>query len=264
MIYSYDRRSKSKSDPEALLQEYGLEGLTNGTPVTLYHGTTKTFRTFDLNQSRDDLVNKYYGKGIFLSPSKRIAELYAEANRNIGFNPSIIDDLKRKNPGAGDFLSRLVAVGADAWEQALKDLGFWNDGPTATTVGHDMDGFKKYLGGVDSNTLSDIADYIIGSTSKPLRDETGNPFFQSTGTPSYIYDQLDEVGLNSKIYRPKVYTVTTTVQNTLVTKSKSLASKARSKGYEAVFYYGTDLVRGEPEVAVFSPRNVKVRKIEIL
>jgi hypothetical protein len=49
-----------------------------------------------------------------------------------------------------------------------------------------------------------------------------------------------------------------------VTKSQSAARKARSQGYDSVFYYGTDLVKGIPEVAVFRPQDVKIRRIEVV
>jgi hypothetical protein len=55
-----------------------------------------------------------------------------------------------------------------------------------------------------------------------------------------------------------------TVSNPLVTANKAQASKARSKGFDSVVFYGSDLVDGVPEVAVFSPRNVKVRNIEVI
>ena len=83
---------------------YGLEGLFNGKPVKLYHGSTRLFQRFSLSRSRDELNDKFYGNGIFLVPKKTVAGQYADANRNIGFDPSIIDDLKRVNRGAGAFL----------------------------------------------------------------------------------------------------------------------------------------------------------------
>jgi hypothetical protein len=233
--------------------------------VVLYHGTTRLFRAFDMSHSRGELVDSYYGKGIFLTPSKRIAELYANANRNIGFPPSIIDDLKRKNGPAGKFLQTLVEHGKDGWEVAWKEAGFWNDNPGPGEPQADWLGFDAYTG-VDGNTVQDIADYIIGSKSKPLGGGGPLDLFGggSTGLSDYIYNSLDEIGLDSKTYRPKVYTVVVTVNNPLVTKSKSAARKARSKGYDSVFFYGADLVQGVPEVAVYSPRHVKVRKIEVV
>jgi len=262
VAYDYDRRAAA-SDP---ISEYGLEGLRTGAPVTLYHGTTRLFRTFDLSHGRDELVDQFYGKGIFLTPSKRVAEKYAEANRNIGFPPSIIDDLKRQNPAAGKFLQALFDHGQDGWEVAWKEEGFWRDNPAPGEGVVDLAAFDAHLG-TDSNTLQDIADYILGSKSKPLGAGDGpiDLFGRgATGLPGYLYDSLDEVGLDSKTYRPKVYTVSVTTTNPLVTKSQSAARKAREKGYDCVVYHGTALVSGVPEVAVFNPRQVRIRKIEVV
>lgn len=261
MAYSYDRRAAA--DPVA---EWNLEGLTNGTPVTLYHGTTRTFRTFDPATVRDELVNKFYGRGIFLTPSKRVAMQYADANRNVGFPPSIINDLSRKNQVAGLLMKALYDNGPDGWDIFWKDHGYWiSDDPKYPDGRPDMPAFEAAMGGVDGNDVQDVADYILGSASKPLGSgDPVNIFNTSTGLPGYVYDTVDALGLNSKVYRPKVYTVTVTTKNPLVTKSKSQASKARTKGYDAVVYHGTDLVAGVPEVAVFDPRAVKVRKIEVL
>jgi len=263
-FYSYDRTAKERP-PEEILAEYHMEGLTKGTPVTLYHGTTRLFRKFDLNLSRDELVNSYYGRGIFLTPSKVVAAKYAGANRNMGFDPSIITDLKRKNGPAGDFLQTLYNHGNEGWDIFWKENGFWIDNPPPGVGQVDMAGFDKYIGGLDSNDLQDIAGYIIGSKTTPLGGgEPVNIFNMSTGVPGYIYDLLDQVGINSKVYRPKIYTVTVTVSNPLVTKSQAKARKARQQGYDSVFYYGPDLVQGIPEVAVYSPRNVRISKIQVI
>lgn len=262
VAYDYDRRAKGP-DP---LTEYGLEGLKTGAPVTLYHGTTRLFRKFDMGASRGELVNEYYGAGIFLTPSKRVAGMYAGANRNIGFPSTLIGDLRRKNPAAGKFLQALFDHGAEGWEVGWKEAGFWRDHPAPGEPQVDQAGFEAYLG-VDSNTLQDIADYIIGSKSKPV-GTGGGPLDLfgggSTGLSDHVYDSLDEVGLDSKVYRPKIYTVTVTVSNPLVTKSKSQARNARQKGYDCVVFYGADLVQGVPEVAVFNPRHVKIKHIEVV
>lgn len=263
-LYTYDRRLVL-AKREIELSHYGLEGLMDGRPVKLYHGATKLFRHFDINQSRDELVNKFYGRGIFLTPSKRVAVRYADANRNIGFDPSIIADLKRRNPKAGEFLQVIYDHGADGWRLALEKSGF-----LGSNGEFNLAEFQKEVG-VDPNDLDSIAGYIIGSKIKPLGSEpdvleelTGLFHGAPTGAPDWLYDQLDEVGLDSKAYRPKVYTVTVTVSNTLVTASKPQASKARSKGYECVVFFGSDLVEGVPEVAVFNPKNVRVKSVEVV
>lgn len=247
------------------LSEYNLEGLTKGTPVTLYHGTTKTFHTFSLEKSREELVKNFYGTGIFLTPDKRVAMKYANANRNIGFDPSIIDTLKRKNPGAGAMMEALYNEGADAWETFPKAKGFWRENPPPGEGSLDLVGLEAYLKGIDPNTLSDVVAYVLGSKVRPLGMDEGPSLFNTgTGAPDWVYDALDKLGLNSKIYRPKIYTVVVTAKNPLITKSQALARKAHSNGFDSVVYYGPDLVAGVPEVAVFNPRNVKIRSVEIL
>ena len=264
MAYTYDRRIVSKA---LNLEYWNLDKLVAGQPTTLYHGTTMSFRKFDLNKSRDDLVNRFYGRGLFFTPSKKVGRLYAEANRNIGFDKSIISDLSSKNRNAGEFLQYLYKYGQDGWEKYWQDKGFWNEDPAPGEGSVRLEEFEKHLGGVDSDTLQEIADYIIGSASKPLGDSGGgfvNIFSQSTGAPSWIYDSLDQVGLDSKAYRPKLYTVTVTVDNPLVTNRKASAKNARSKGYDSVIYHGPDLVQGVPEVAVFNANKVKIKRIEVL
>jgi len=262
-VYSYDRRAAARSLD---LSHYGLEGLPEGKPTVLYHGTTKLFRRFELARSRDELVDRFYGKGVFLTPSKRVAGQYADANRNIGFDPSIIADLKRKKPNAGWFLQFIYDHGGDVWEPALREAGFWRDDPPPGVGQVDLVGFTEFLGIPDPNSLATIAGYIIGSKEKPLGsdDSALSLFNTSTGAPHWLYDELDEIGLNSKVYRPKIYTVVAQVSNTLVTANKAQARGARSKGYDSVIYYGSDLVGGVPEVAVYNPKNVRITKIEIV
>lgn len=239
------------------LSHYGLEGLLEGRPVTLYHGTTRQFAKFDLSRSRTELVNQFYGAGIFLTPSKRVAWKYAYANRNIGFEPEVIDDLARVNRPAAEFLRDLYEKGDEVWDEY---------GPARFGVAPEeyLDTFEQALGGVDPNTVADLAQWVIGSKVKPLGgDEPVHIFNMSTGMPSWAYDLLDKLGLDSKTYRPKVYTVEVTAQKTLVTANKSQARAARSKGYDAVVFHGSDLVDGVPEVAVFDPHRVRVVRVEV-
>lgn len=257
-FYSYDRRVAAKPLD---LSHYNLEGITTGKSVTLYHGTTRFFKTFDMSRSRTDLVDRFYGAGIFLTPSKHVAEKYAEANRNIGFDPEIIEDLKRVNAGAGAFMQKLYSRGDDAWDEMTPEkLGL--------APGEDwLAALRKLVGGVDPNTVADVAQYIIGTKVRSLRDSENEPvniFHQSTGLPDYMYKNLDEIGLDSMVYRPKVYTVTVSVQKPLITASKSQAKAAQSKGYDSVVYFGSDLVGGVPEVAVFKASDARIVRVEVV
>ena len=249
------------------LSHYGLEGMTTGSPVTLYHGTSAAFSEFDISKSRDELVNEFYGRGIFLTPSKKVAWQYAQANRNMGLPVSVIDDLARVNRNAASFLCALYEKGQDAWEPYWKAHGFWRDDPAPGEGQLDSDGFDRHLGGVDPNTLMDIAEHIIGSAKRQVppdaAEEVLNLFSPSTGSPDWLYDDLDKIGLDSTKYRPKVLTVVVRVSNPLVTASKSEARKAPSKGYDSVVYYGSDLVGGVPEVAIYDARKAKITHVEV-
>lgn len=246
---------------------HGLEGLLAGEPTTLFHGTTASFKVFDMAHSRDELVDQFYGRGIFLTPSKQVAERYANANRNMGLPKSVLSDLKRVNPNAGAFLQALYDMGSDAWEAFARDQGFWNDNPAPGQGTFDSVGFEKYLG-VDGNVLMDLSQHILGtkfdSQGPGELEELMGVFHPSTGSPDWLYSNLDEVGLDSDAYRPKVYTVVVKVENTLVTASKSEARRARSKGYDSVLYHGADLVGGVPEVAVYDPRRVRILRVEVV
>ena len=236
--------------------------------MTLYHGTSAMFSDFSLAKSRDELVNKFYGRGIFLTPSKRVAWQYAYANRNMGLPVSVIDDLSRVNRNAGSFLRALYEKGQDAWGLYLKAHGFWRDDPAPGEGKFDQINFNRHLDNINDNTLLDISKHIEGTAYRnqapPDASQELMDLFSDggTGSPSWLYDHLDEVGLDSTKYRPKVLTVVVRVNNPLVTASKSEARKAQSKGYDAVVYYGSDLVGGEAEVAVYDARKAKITHVE--
>lgn len=254
----FEKRAAKSID----LSHYGLEGMTKGETVTLYHGTTRSFTSFEMGKSRMGLVERFYGAGIFLTPSKRVAEKYAGANRNIGLEPDIIGHLKSKNPKAGTFLDSLYKHGKEAWDTIIEELK-----ATDPEAQNDlMSALEKHLGGVDPNHLDDVCGYIEGSKVKPLGADSPNTniFNTSTGAPSWLYDAIDKIGLDSNVYRPKVYTCTVRVSNPLITASKSQAKSARQKGYDSVIFYGSDLVGGVPEVAVFNANDVKVMHVEVV
>ena len=191
----------------------------------------------------------------FLTPSKAVAEKYANANRNIGFEPEIIDDLKRKNRPAGEFMGELYSKGRDAWDDLIEKMKvLYPDEAPGLAV-------DKHLK-VDGNLIDDVCGYIIGSKIVPTGMDAPTLFSMSSGAPDWVYDELDQIGIDSGKYRPKVYTVVVTVKKPLITSSKAQAKSAHQKGYDSVVFYGSDLVAGVPEVAVFDPGDVKIRHVE--
>ncbi len=257
-------RVAARREVDCHIDHHGLGDLVRGGSVTLYHGTTRQFRRFDAAHIRHDLINHFYkAPGIFLTPKKSVAVQYAGAARNAMIPVTVIDDLTRRNRGAGDVLGRMVREGRDAWEGLFEDATA--QFPDAESP---FDALEQLAGGVDPNTLMDIAEYFDGSKyAKGAADQTLFDLWgmTPTGTPAYIYDDMDAVGLDSSEYRPKVYTVSVSGMNrVLVTRSKSEAEKARSRGYDAVVFCGADLVDGIPEVVVFDPAKVRVTKVEVV
>lgn len=246
------------------LAYYGLDGIVRGEPTILYHGTTASFRTFDASKSRKELVDNFYGDGIFLTPSEAVARKYANANRNAGLPESIIADYARVNPSAAAFMRALYMHGMDGWELFARERGFMNDRPMRGEGQFDTAGFEKYIG-VDGNDIADVAKYIVGSASveAPSEQTLFDVFHQSTGAPSWLYDSIDRIGMDSSAYRPKVYTAIVRVKHTLVTASKAAAKRARRNGYDSVIFYGDDIVDGVPEIAVYDNGNVEIIGVEL-
>lgn len=243
------------------LADWGLEGLAEGRPVTLYHGTTKSFRTFDSEKIRTELVTKYYGGGIFLTPEKKVAWQYAEGNRNTGFDPEVLDDMKAANPKAGEIMGLLYTKGDAAWD--IMQARFIPLAPNGEGWAVPL---EEYLGGNIINEIADVCRYIIGSklVHEPSDDTLDLLFGNKVGSnPSYLFDTLDELGVDSKKYRPKVYTVQVAAHNPLATANKAQARNAKKNGYDCVVYYGSDLVGGVPEVAVYNPHQVKITHVEV-
>ena len=252
---------------EPPLVYYGLAGLSTGEPVTLYHGTTASFSRFDIAKSRDDLVGKFYGRGIFFTPRKSVAWKYANANRNMGLPVSVIDDLSRINRSAGAFLRVLYKHGQGAWEPYWKAHGFWRKKPAPGQGRVDSEGFERHLGGVDPNTLMDIAGHIVGTAkgrpSPNAAEEVFGLFSQSTGSPDWLYDDLDRLGLDSAKYRPKVLTVEIRARKPLVTADANEARTAHRRGYDSTVYYGPETVDSVPEVAIYDGRMARIVGVEV-
>lgn len=257
-------RVAARREVDCHIDHHGLGDLVRGGSATLYHGTTRQFQRFDAAHIRHDLINRFYkAPGIFLTPRKGVAEEYAGAARNSKVQASVVDDLARRNRGAGEVLGRLVREGRDAWD------GLFEDAKAAfPDAANPVEALERMTGGVDSNTLMDIAGHVEGSkyTDEPQADTLFDLWgMTSTGTPAYIFDDMDAVGLDSSEYRPKVYTVSVSgLDRVLVTRSKPEAEKARSRGYDAVVFCGADLVDGVPEVVVFDPAKVRVTKVEVI
>lgn len=84
----------------------------------------------------------------------------------------------------------------------------------------------------------------------------------SRGTPDWIFNVIERLGLNRMRYEPKVYKVELRATNVLVTGKRSEARKARQNGFDGLVYTGSDLVRGVPELVVYNPNQIRILDIK--
>lgn len=252
-------------DVDCYLDTYGLRALVRGGEATLFHGTTRSFRRFDSAYIRHELINQFYkAPGIFLTPKRGVAEEYSTAARNTMIPATVVDDLTRINRGAGEVLGKFVTQGYDVWDGLFEDaVARFPDAESPVAA------LEMVTGGVDTNTLMDIAKYVEGSRAAEGSTSETTLFdlwgMTPTGTPDHVFTDLESVGLDADPYRPKVYTVEVSgLEQVLVTKSKSEAAQARRNGYDAVVFCGSDLVGGVPEVVVFDPSKVRITKVDVV
>lgn len=228
--------------------------MANGTPVTLYHGTTADFTEFK-DRSRKELVDQYYGGGLFFTPDKKVAWKYAYADRNMPLPKTVIKDIARANPKAGLALALMFKHGReDTWDILAKQFGTQDFTEMQAAIGANL------------NDLMDLSKYIPGSRVKLFEDDTPDDLsvlMGGGGIRPPFYSTLDDLGVDSRKYRPKVYTVKVKTTNPLVTDSQSKARSAKSKGYDSVVYYGPQTVSGIAEVAVFNPNAVSIVGVEV-
>lgn len=252
-------------DVDCYLDTYGLRALVRGGEATLFHGTTRSFRRFDSAYIRHELINQFYkAPGIFLTPRREVAVVYSTAARNTMIPATVVDDLTRINRGAGEVLGKFVTQGYDVWDGLFEDaVARFPDAESPVAA------LEMVTGGVDTNTLMDIAKYVEGSRAAEGSTSETTLFdlwgMTPTGTPDHVFTDLESVGLDADPYRPKVYTVEVSgLEQVLVTKSKSEAAQARRNGYDAVVFCGSDLVGGVPEVVVFDPSKVRITKVDVV
>ena len=240
-------------------ESFDIERFVKQGVGVFYHGTTSMFSSFDPAYIRAQ-SNMKVGSGIYLTPDKDIARGYATGARNAVLPARVVDDLERVNPAAGKMLRLLVQRGnEESWDEiyALAKQSYPNESGT--------DAVERMIG-TDPNHLLDISHHVAGSRTAQRQEDSlfslwgiGGP----SGVPWYVYDYLDQVGVDSKIYRPKVYTLLVSgVRNVLVTGDGDVGRRARAQGHDAVVYTGSDVEDGVPEVVVFDPSKVRVVDVE--
>ena len=104
-----------------------LERILNGQDSYAFHGSNRDFDKFDMSFLREWRAEMFLGKGIFLTPSREVAEKYADANANGDLPITILKDAEKIDKKLAKFMSDLYYKGNITWEDSTKFIqDEWN------------------------------------------------------------------------------------------------------------------------------------------
>ena len=264
--FNYER--KDHPEPVSFYNKELTEFLHSGNPITVYHGTTSDFKTFDAKYMREELLNlpQFIGTGFFFTVSKATAHTYADSGRNSAISyDEVFPLLKEGLPSeVYQYADHLYHHG---WDDKLTDM-MMEKAPSGMTRGEYLDSI-----GIDMNDVVDVVDAINGShgmsqAQVDARDAIFSIFSgsSSSGRGGVAYS-LESLGINPDPILPKVLTCKVRANNVKLVRDLKEAKSARSEGYDAIIWYDVDggqLVNDEPEVVIFDANNIRVTDIEVL
>lgn len=246
--------------PAETLDSY-IQG--HGEPV--YHGTNRNFDTFDPNRSyaaRNDGIGA--GQGTYFSDNPAVAEKYAGANANESFDKSIIDEIKKANPKAGELLENIYTHGdLEGWQRFEEKYPM--------QAGQFAEWEKQHFGNIDPNSIGDVAKYIRGAKVEDrgngLDDVSSMLGGGAADLPDHIKQAAKEMGGVSIPGDPRVMeaylkpgTKIKDISDTEITNPLDAANAARAEGYQGLRFKTADSVDGVPELNVWDADAIRTRK----
>lgn len=221
-----------------------------GRPRPFYHGSAYPFDAFSDSAHRSVLNNQYQGDGFHFSEDPVVASRYAEASRNQLINRDVIIELVNAtlpDYAAQVFCDVVLHGYAKAWDIPEEDIRHILDSSAADNV--------------DLNDLLDIAEYVEGTNyhaGRPRQFDAGMIF---GGNPVYLPEHIraNAVAFGLQDALPNAYVIEAYLktESLLVTDDREQARLARENGYDGVYYSGAGTVGEQPELAVFSPHQIK-------
>jgi hypothetical protein len=262
--FNYERQNHP--EPVSFYNKELTKFLHSGKPITVYHGTTSDFKTFDAKYMRDELLNQsqYIGAGFFFAVSEATAYKYADSGRNSVITYDEVFPLLKKGLPSEvyQYANHLYRHG---WDDKLTEM-MMEKAPSGMTRGEYLDTI-----GIDMNDVVEVVDAIHGShgMSKAQADTLGDLFSMFSGSSSSgryaVAYSLENLGISPDPILPKVLTCKVRANNVKLVRDLKEAKSARREGYDAIVWYGGEhLVNGEPEVVIFDAKNIQVTNIEII
>jgi hypothetical protein len=234
-----------------------LERILNGQDSYAFHGSNRDFDNFDMSFLREWRAEMFLGKGIFLTPSREIAQEYSDANANSDLPLKILDDAKKIDSELGDFMSSLYYKGNSSWEEPK--FRKWLD-----LYYKQKDVWK--FGDVDPNDMAELVNLIPNSQSAKDYDEdrykgwdnlTFSNIFSNSHQALSVHQIKDLKKLGLGDYYPKIFTVYIKGTNSVLL-SNSVNEIKKSKHDIIIAYNVPNLVDDVPEIIV---KNISLLKI---
>jgi len=255
--YSLFSKAKTTSD------------LNMNLPTTLYHGTQRRFLDFSVIASNSSR-NSYLGAGdaIYFTPSREVAQKYANAPMATLLPSMVVGELRLKSPILGDLLGAIIVRGYENgwayWQNNLKE--------------NERD-IHNYLSekGIDINDVGDLRSYFSSVfMPEPIQDEISLSdvmFFLSDmkaqGTPDYVYDLLQQYGVGCVSNTPLIEDVFLSpharIRDLGVIEQESIDSyreQSIQQGYDGIRFLHEHAIDDEPEIALWNTACV-IRKDDL-
>lgn len=232
--------------------------LLRGEKATFYHGTNTDFKKFDISKGKKFRNDKFWGHGIFLSPTIQTASRYAHANANNSLDVSVIDKAKKIDKGLGSFMYDLYKKGNSTWSDEKHS------------------DFKEYsysskwkFGDIDLNDISDLVQLIPDAqNAKDYAKDDDNDYIEpmdlfggsTSALDTYSIDMLKELGLGD--YRPRILTVEVDPKKSDIFITNKQKDAKKSKADIIIVYDHKDLIDDVAEVIIRNEKLVKIKGID--
>lgn len=246
---------------------------SNGEPLILMHGTTRSFNEHSNDKNRTILNEKYQGDWICYSNNEKTAWKYSHAARNQTmdketFIKETIEILKEHvDSELMDDLLKFTHIylenSDDSWdifEEYYTKEKNKNYRDFFSLIDNLTIGETKF----DINDYCQAMDFVEYSKSKKSYefDDIMN-FFNAKieDFPNYVADYLSDLGYKDSLPSPRIIKSYVIASNILRTDSREDALNAKNNGYDLVIYNGEDCVDGNEEYLIASEKQIFIQEI---
>jgi hypothetical protein len=245
-----------------------------GLPVTLYHGTNRTFNEHSEKKNRTILNEKYQGDWFCYSDLESVAWKYASAARNQNLNKEdflkdSLDYLSKNSPSnihndiyelINTMMNNGYSQGFEIFEKdyevrTKKDISnFWQE----------LREFEKVKSDFNIDEFCEVLEFVEHSKTgiSDSVQNIQNIFNQQVNElPNSTVDYLKNLGYKDCIPQTKIIKSNILASKILKTKNREKAINAKDKGYDLVIYSGVGTVDGEPEYLIANKEQIIIKEI---